>query len=183
MHQNTLSKIEDYYGAAQVLEKPYVDNEVSMFIFLPPQGGMADLEEQMTGDKLNAWFVSRTAPTAGMTYVALSLPKFKYKTSYALVDTLKKMGMNAAFDPSLADFSGMDGNRDLFITNVLHKAFVAVDEKGTEAAAATGVIVGTTSMPPPPVPFAVDRPFIFILYENSSKAVLFMGKVNDPTQG
>jgi serpin B len=182
MHQNTWGKIEDYHGTAQVLDKPYVDREVSMFIFLPPQGGMAALEGQMTGDKLNGWFASRTAPTAGATIVALSLPKFTYKTSYQLVATLKQMGMNAAFDPSQADFSGMDGNRDLYITDVLHKAFVAVDEEGTEAAAATGVVIGVTSVPPPPVPFTVDRPFIFILYENSANAVLFMGKVNDPTQ-
>jgi serpin B len=186
MHQSLSgTAIEDYYGKAQVLEMPYVDREVSMFIFLPPQGGMADLEGQMNGDKLNAWFASRTPSAAGVTQVVLALPKFKYETSYSLVDTLRKMGMNTPFDKT-ADFSGIDGEKDLVISDVLHKAFVAVDETGTEAAAATAVIIKLKSnfsmMPPPTVPFIVDRPFLFILYENTAGAVLFMGKVNDPTK-
>ena len=90
------------------------------------------------------------------------------------------MGMPVAFSAE-ADFSGMNGTRDLAITDILHKAFVAVDEAGTEAAAATAVIIGETSMPAEPVEVTVDRPFIFLIRDIETGAVLFLGRVMNPS--
>ena len=112
------------------------------------------------------------------------MPRFEFEAAFGLSDVLKELGMPIAFTPpgggSGADFSGMDGRRDLFIHNVLHKAFVAVDEEGTEAAAATGVVVGVESAPPPAT-MTVDRPFIFLIRDRPTGTVLFVGRVVDPT--
>jgi serine protease inhibitor len=98
-----------------------------------------------------------------------------------MTDGLKALGMRDAFDPQAADFSGMDGRRDLYITDILHKAYVAVDEAGTEAAAATAVIVSPTSIQPaPPIAFTVDRPFFFIIRDNPTGTILFLGRVMNP---
>jgi serpin B len=90
------------------------------------------------------------------------------------------MGMTAAFSAEKADFSGMTGNRELFIHDVIHKAFVAVDEAGTEAAAATAVVVGITAMPPTPVEVNIDRPFIFLIRDIETGTLLFLGRVLNP---
>ncbi len=112
--------------------------------------------------------------------VALSLPKFKYESSFSLGKTLGQLGMSDALTPGAADFSGMDGSRDLFISDILHKAVVAVDEDGTEAAAATAVVVGITSLPVIDVQLTVDRPFIFAIRDTQSGAMLFLGQVVNP---
>jgi len=98
------------------------------------------------------------------------------------IGTLKALGMTDAFDPNRADFSGMTGNRDLFISDVIHKAFVAVDEKGTEAAAATAVIMELAMAPMFEVSLTVDRPFIFLIRDTVSGQILFMGRVVNPAQ-
>jgi serpin B len=109
------------------------------------------------------------------------MPKFEFDSEFGLKDTLADMGMPVAFSPDEADFSGMTGNSELFISDVIHKAFVAVDEAGTEAAAATAVIVGTTSMPTePPVEVTVDRPFIFLIRDIETGSILFVGRVLNP---
>jgi len=114
--------------------------------------------------------------------VAVVMPPFEFTTDYSLSPALSDMGMADAFDPSRADFSGFTGARDLFITAVVHKAFVKVDETGTEAAAATGVIMATSAMPSdPPELFLLDRPFVFIIIDDLSDTVLFMGRVTDPS--
>jgi serpin B len=115
--------------------------------------------------------------------VDLSLPKFKFDWSAALPDALKALGMTDAFDDQ-ADFSGMDGAKDLYISNVLHKSFVAVDENGTEAAAATAVAVAGMAAPVQqnPVEFKADRPFLFLIRDNPTGTILFMGQVMDPVQ-
>ncbi len=114
--------------------------------------------------------------------VAVVMPPFEFTTDYSLSPALSDMGMVDAFDPSRADFSGFTGGRDLFITAVVHKAFVKVDETGTEAAAATGVIMATSAMPSdPPELFLLDRPFVFIIIDDLSDTVLFMGRVTDPS--
>ena len=105
------------------------------------------------------------------------MPKFRFESSFALVPTLRAMGMNEAFEPFVADLSGIDGTRDLYVTDVLHKAYVAVNEAGTEAAAATAVIVGTTSVPPAVV---LDRPFLFFIRDIATGAILFVGRVMNP---
>jgi serpin B len=109
------------------------------------------------------------------------MPQFKFESQFSLKDTLAEMGMRDAFSPEDADFSGMTGNPELFISDVVHKAFVAVDEAGTEAAAATAVIVGTTSVPTePPVEVTIDRPFIFLIRDIQTGAILFVGRVLNP---
>jgi serpin B len=105
------------------------------------------------------------------------MPKFQYNASLMLAQTLGPMGMPDAFSASRADLSGMTGGKDLFIKEVVHKAFVAVDEAGTEAAAATGVVTELTSMP---VGMTLDRPFVFIIHDSDTGAILFMGRVLDP---
>jgi len=120
-----------------------------------------------------------------MQEVRLYLPRFEMEHSLGLAESLQAMGMPLAFDEARADFSAMADLRDgarLFISDVLHKAFVAVDEEGTEAAAATAVIVGVTSAapPPPPATFGADRPFLFLIRDADTGAILFTGQVADP---
>jgi serpin B len=187
MSQTMPGNIENYYGAAQVMEMPYVNNELSMFVFLPPQGQMAALESVMTGDKLNDWFANRSSAAAVTGSVIVLLPKFTFTENYDLTSMLQNMGMVLAFN-SAADFSGIAPKSygPLYVSDVVHKAYVSVDENGTEAAAATAVIFTTTiecvTVPinQPPV-FNVDSPFIFVIRENTTNAILFMGRVMDPT--
>ena len=159
----------------QAIELPYTGNQLSMVILLPQAGQFKAFEDALTAAE-----VSRILTSLNMGYAALSMPKFEFDADFGLADTLKAMGMPLAFDPDTADFSGMTGKRDLYITNVVHKAFVSVDEKGTEAAAASGVIFGTTSLPPEPVVFNADRPFIFLIRDIPTGAVLFVGRVMNP---
>jgi serpin B len=112
-------------------------------------------------------------------HVALTLPKFEFESEFSLVDTLAGMGMPIAFSGA-ADFSGMTGTRELFIGDVLHKAFVSVDEAGTEAAAATAVVMELTAMPEEPVDVTVDRPFVFLIRDIETGALLFVGRVANP---
>ncbi|HTC21267.1 MAG TPA: serpin family protein, partial [bacterium] len=160
MHQTLPAVVGNYNGAASVLALPYTNNGASLYIFLPPQGGMAGLEGRLTGSNLNAWLAANsgvmTGPSTSVTQVALSLPKFTFSSSYDLTATLSSKGMPLAFSPpgtNGANFSGIDGNLDLTISEVIHKAYINVDEKGTTAAAATGVVIVTTGdvyNPPPP---------------------------------
>lgn len=180
MHQELTRPIENFYDKAKVLELPYINDEVSMFIFLPDIDKMAELENAMTIENLNSWMSARNTQTNTPVYVDLALPKFRVETKYVLNNILSEMGMGSAFNATIADFSGMTGFKGLYITFVVHKAFVAVDEEGTEAAAATGVSMGITSVPPPATPFIVDHPFMFMIVENSTDAILFMGRVIEP---
>lgn len=113
--------------------------------------------------------------------VRVHLPKFKMTCRFGLNDTLKAMGMTDAFDPGRADFSGMDGRRDLSISAALHKAFVEVNEQGTEAAAATAIGMRATALPPPPIEFRADHPFLFLIRERQTGSILFLGRVTNPT--
>jgi serpin B len=115
--------------------------------------------------------------------VEIYLPKFKIEYGMSLTNNLKDMGMKSAFTPDFADFSGMDGTRYLYISDVLHKAFVNVDEEGTEAAAATAVGIHLTSLPPPLPVFRADHPFIFLIRDNSTGSILFMGRISNPKAG
>jgi serpin B len=193
MHQTLNGVVESYNGAASVFAMPYSNDGASMYIFLPPLGGMSALESQLTGPNINAWLAANsTAMTSSgsVTQVVLSLPKFTFSTSYKLAPTLSSMGMPLAFllpGPNGANFSGIDGNLDLFISQVIHQAYINVAEKGTTAAAATAVIITVYPTgisfpinPPPTIPFNVDQPFIFMIVDNASNTVLFMGRVNDP---
>jgi len=192
MHENLSAVIGNYNGAASVIALPYKANGASMYIFLPPVGGMSNLESLMTASNLNTWLAANSAAMtstgAGTTPVALSLPRFTFSTSYDLSSTLATLGMPLAFEPPKngvgANFSGIDGNQDLYISKVIHQAYIDVNESGTTAAAATAVIITVTfSISLPPVvytPFTVNHPFIFMIVDNASNTVLFMGRVNDP---
>ena len=161
----------------QAVELPYAGDKVSMLLLVPDTGKFDTFEAG-----LNAAQIEAILKDLNPKMVALKLPKFQFEASFGLVETLSKMGMRDAFDPQLADFSGMDGSHNLYISSVLHKAFVAVDEEGTEAAAATAVIVGETAMPVMDVELTVDRPFIFLIRDKPSGTVLFVGRVLNPTQ-
>jgi serpin B len=163
----------------QLLELPYAGDDLSLVLMLPrePDGlkGMEDLLNQQTLDR---WLAQ-----ARQQKVAVFLPKFKLAAQFSLAKPLAEMGMPDAFSPN-ANFSGMDGERDLFISAVVHKAFVDVNEEGTEAAAATGVVMrmNAVMMPRPTPIFRADHPFIFLIRDNHSGSILFLGRLVDPTQ-
>ena len=159
----------------QALEMPYKGHELSMVVLLPDQERFEEFEAGFSLDTLQTTLASLSPHN-----LDLNFPKFEFDASFQLADTLDGMGMHDAFIEGVADFSGMDGTRDLLITDVIHKAFVSVAEEGTEAAAATGVVVGVTSMPPEPVEVKVDRPFIFLIRDIETGAILFMGRVTNP---
>ena len=158
----------------QAIELLYDGDELSMVIMLPEDGQFEVFEEGLQADK-----VSDIIGGLELTEVALTMPQFEFDSEFSLKDTLAGMGMPVAFSGA-ADFSGMTGGRDLYISEVLHKAFVAVDEAGTEAAAATAVIMKETAMPGQPAEVTIDRPFIFLIRDIETGAVLFVGRVMDP---
>jgi len=150
-----------------------------MFVLLPRKmDGIGALENGLTAGKLAEWTKSLRQQK-----VTVYLPKFKLTNKFSLAGTLVAMGMTDAFG-SKADFSGMDGRKDwLYISAVVHKAFVDVNEEGTEAAAATGVEMRALSvrMPEPPVPvFRADHPFVFLIQDKHTGSILFLGRVMDP---
>ncbi|MEJ2046788.1 MAG: serpin family protein [Dehalococcoidia bacterium] len=158
----------------QAIELPYDGNELSMVILLPASGEFSAFESSLDLAKLQ-----EIIDDIHYRQVALTMPKFEFESSLDLKSTLSDMGMPIAFS-SDADFSGMTGNRELSITDVVHKAFVSVDESGTEAAAATAVIVGLTAIPEEPVTVNIDRPFVFMIRDISTGTVLFLGRILDP---
>ena len=162
----------------QTLELPYKGGDLSMTIFLPKEtDGLAALEQSLTAEKLATWL-----STLEEQEVIVALPKFRMTSEFSLAEVLKSMGMTDAFDVKEADLSGMTGKKDLFITAVLHKAFVEVNEEGTEAAAATGVVVGLTAAPPRQPIFQADHPFLFLIRDLRSNSILFLGRVMDPRE-
>ncbi|MEZ4459440.1 MAG: serpin family protein [bacterium] len=160
----------------EAVELPYDGDEVSMVILLPDAASdLATLEAS-----LDAATVKSTFEGLEDKLVELSMPKFKFESPIGLNQILKDMGMPSAFDG--ADFSGISKTMSLAITDVLHKAFIDVNEKGTEAAAATAVIIGETSVPVTDAVVKVDRPFLFAIRDRQTNAVIFMGRVVDPTK-
>jgi len=155
----------------QAVELPYDGGELSMVILLPEAGNFEAFEEG-----LQAQQVCDIISGLQATQVGLNMPKFEFDSEFNLKDTLADMGMPIAFTGD-ADFSGMTGNRELSISDVVHKAFVAVDEAGTEAAAATAVIMKLTAAPEQ---VTIDRPFIFLIRDIDTGAILFVGRVLNP---
>lgn len=158
----------------QLVAMPYAGG-LSMIAIVPDAGRFAAVEGALDGAKLRG-SIDGMKPRA----VNLWLPKFTFRSEARLKDALGAMGMPIAFSDS-ADFSGMTKEESLTIDEVLHQAFIAVDEKGTEAAAATAVVMRATSAPASPVELRVDRPFIFAIQDDETGALLFMGRVTDPT--
>lgn len=164
-------------AAAQCLEMAYEGGDMAMTILLPRQtDGWAELEGRLDASALQQW-TDRLRPQR----VRVFLPKFSSTAQFQLKSVLSAMGMTDAFTAPPADFSGMDGTRELFVQEVVHKAFVDVSEEGTEAAAATGVVVGVRSAPRPAPEFRADRPFVFLIRDTRSGAILFIGRLAEPT--
>jgi serpin B len=141
---------------------------------LPEAGGLADFEGALDAERIGG-----IVEALEQREVALTMPRFEFDSGFSLNDMLRAMGMEDAFSEA-ADFSGMTGTTELFISSVIHKAFVSVDEEGTEAAAATAVVMVEKAMPAEPVELTVDRPFVFLIRDIETGAVLFVGRVVDP---
>ncbi len=161
----------------QAVELGYLGDTAAMDILVPDAGNFDDFENQLTAQKLDA-ILGSMQPEA----MSLELPKFSFEKGLDLGQQLSALGMPDAFDPDRANFSGMTGGHDLFFSRVLHRALVTVDEKGTEAAAATSVILAPTSITLPQAKLTIDRPFIFIIRDITSRQILFIGRVLDPTK-
>ena len=160
----------------QAIDLPYTGDELSMVIVVPGSGRFAEVEALVASGLLGE---VRTALDTAI--VDLSLPKFEMRNQLSLVDALRSLGIDQAFDPDTADFTGISTEDQLYVSDVIHEAFIAVDEAGTEAAAATAVIIGTTSLPTDIVSLEIDRPFLFFLQDRTTGAVLFLGRVVDPS--
>ncbi len=186
MHHDAYFKYAEPAGC-QILELPYATGEpgtppgsdhLSMVVLLPHEvDGLKKLEASLSEPALKDWLTQ-----AHQQKVNVTLPKFKTTAQFSLGETLDTMGMTDAFSDH-ANFSGMDGDRDLYISAVIHKAYVDVNEEGTEAAAATAVGVALTSAMPRPSPvFRADHPFIFLIRDTQSGSILFLGRLADPTK-
>jgi serpin B len=169
----------------QMLELPYSGNDLSMIILMPvampwlpdnEHNSLPDLEQKLTVTNLHAWFGK--LDQTGLDKTTVCLPRFVTTQTFDLANELKSLGMSSAFNGS-ADFSGMETTTNLFISDVIHKAFVEVNEAGTEAAAVTWAQAKTKGGPER---FIVDQPFIFLIRENGSGTILFLGRVVDPTE-
>lgn len=163
---------------AQVLEMPYLGAPASLLVVLPKaRDGLARVEESLTPAAIAGW-VGKLSPER----VTVQLPRFKVESTFRLGDTLASMGMTDAVDPTKADFSGIDGTRELSLGEVIQKTFCAVDEAGTEAAAATAVVMRATAAYPsdPPRSFVADHPFLFLLRDMKTGSILFMGRLARP---
>ncbi len=157
----------------QLLEMDYKGEDLSMIVILPKEGSLEKVEEMLSAEKLAEW-----KEMMHEREVDIFFPKFKFETKYFMAQDLSEMGMPSAFGG--ADFSGMTGNKNLFISEVIHQAFVEVNEKGTEAAAATAVII--KEMISMPTVFRADHPFIFLIQQKQTGNILFLGKVMDPAK-
>ena len=164
----------------QAISLAYGDGQINMYIFLPDrESNLNTFLANLNAEGWENWMSQFHKKD-----VSLVMPKFKLEYEKTLNDTLSMLGMGRALQPELANFSRMAplevAGVNLYIEKVVHKAFVEVNEEGTVAAAVTGVEVGITSLPPPPIPFTVDRPFFFAIRDNETKTVLFMGTVIEP---
>jgi len=158
----------------QAVELPYDGEELSMVILLPAEGQFGPFEDALSAERAAAILEGLERKR-----VALTMPKFTFESGFNLKQTLAAMGMPAAFS-SGADFSGMTGSRELYIGEVIHKSFVSVDEAGTEAAAATAVVMKLLAAPVAPTEVIVDRPFIFLIRDIQTGAILFVGRILNP---
>ncbi|MBF0122695.1 MAG: serpin family protein [Candidatus Omnitrophica bacterium] len=176
---------ESFFGYAeddklQAISLPYKGGDLSMIIFLPKDKDLSSFEKTLSAEAFSQW----KARLLAVERVEVVLPKFKFEASYQMKDALIRLGMGDIFVYGAADFSGMNGNHELYVGDVLHKAFIEVNEDGTEAAAATAVMMAAGSAAPQEDPkvFRADHPFFFVIQDNMTGLVLFMGRVMDPTK-
>lgn len=174
MHQTehfSMAKGDGYIA----VELPYTSRRMSMLVIVPDANRFREVEEDLEND-----FIDEIIRSLSDANLYLSMPKFETVSAFQLQDVLSEMGMPSAFGMS-ADFSGMDGTFSLYIANVIHKAFISIDEKGTEAAAATAVVMqkvnGESS-----IEFIVDRPFIYLIRDRETGTLLFIGRVLNPIE-
>lgn len=165
----------------QIVELPYVDEELSMFVLLPEEATdgsdpLVKLERELTMEKLDEWTTRSNMDTG--TDIIVYLPKFKLEEDYELNDPLVQMGMKDVFVGGMADLSGMNGKGGLFLSTVAHKAFVEVNEEGTEAAAATAGMIAFCMFREEH--FTADHPFLFFIRHNKTKSILFLGRFSSP---
>jgi len=168
----------------EAVELRYIHSSMAMTILVPDSGTFEEFEQSLDYES-----ASRILERMETREVLLTMPKFEFESEFALVDTLRVMGMPNAFDDRAADFSGMDGQSCqagdsfcLFVSDAIHKAFVLVDEEGTEAAVATVMVaVPASGSSEPPVQLVVDRPFIFLIRDDTTGTILFLGRVLDPS--
>jgi len=176
----TIENPYNYYSDRnfQLLEMPYGSGKYSMLIFLPASGkNTDDVISLMTADHVTDW-ISQLTEQKKKVY----LPKFEFKFDKSLVDNLKALGMTDAFDNGKANLSGISDDAKLVISEVMHKTYIKVDERGTEAAAVTGITIRTNAIGPEENTFRADHPFVFAIREKDTQAILFIGKVMDPSQ-
>lgn len=159
----------------KAVELPYEGGTYSMVLLMPAQGSLPEFEKSLDAERFEA-ILNELSGAA----VTLSMPKFKLESAFGLSDAMKALGMVDAFEPGSADFSGMEATRSLYISDLLHKAYVDVNEEGTEAAAATAVVVGQTSMPAESYVIDFDHPFLFFIRNIQTNTILFMGRLADP---
>ena len=161
---------------AAVLELPYTGGRLALRLVLPTSGTLEQLEQKLRTADIHQRFDEVRVEEK----VAVSLPKFKLEQTIPLTEPLRSLGMTDMFAPGRADFSGIDGSRQLYVSEVVQKAFIEVNEEGSEAAAATGAVMMMRSMPMPPEDFRADRPFLFFLRDALTGMVVFQGRVADP---
>jgi serpin B len=159
----------------QLVELPYAGGKLAMDVIVPDAGQFAAVTQTL--QRGTASFFEHVERQS----VQLGLPKFRFRTQADLVDTIAALGLTDLFDPDRADLSAITAAEKLYVSGVLHEAFIDVNEKGTEAAAATAIVIRASAAPGGPVPLTVDRPFVIVLRDLETNAVLFLGRVLDPT--
>lgn len=171
-HFNGAALVNDQYQAVRL---PYEQSSFSMLAIMPT-GDFKTFENEL-GSKLNDILKAIDASSAS---VQLGMPKFKTESNFSLANQLKALGMEQAFDPNFADFSGITGAKDIFISDAIHQAYIDVNEQGTEAAAATAIAMEMTSMPGESYEIKLDHPFIYVIYDQETGTIVFMGRVLAP---
>lgn len=159
----------------EAVELPYDGKDLSMLVVAPTAGTFASFESSLTAEKVLDVFESLETKA-----LDLYLPKTKTEGAFALRPALGSLGMKRAFDEEAADFSGLSSTEELFIKDVVHKTFLQIDERGTVAAAATGVGFSNSSAPPPPPVMKIDRPFLAAIIDRPTKTLLFLGRILEP---
>jgi serpin B len=159
----------------QAVQLPYDEYDANMLIILPDEGAFGEVEERLGADLLDELNTRLSDHRVGLT-----MPRFDFEEELKLIDLMKGLGLRLPFDPYGADFSGVTKKERLYIYEALHKATITVDEKGTEAAAATAVLDMPVSSVGPPVTVTLDRPFIFAIQERQTGVILFLGRVTSP---
>ena len=183
MHKKAKYKICSIDGFhARALQMPYAGDRISMIFILPDNNdGLPKLEEQLNAVQfdIDGGRMSRIQWFDEERDVKVGVPKFKIESTHDLEDPLKKIGLEHMFDANKADFSGMTGNKDLYVSKVIQKAFIEVNEEGAEASAAAGAAMAAKGFKSDPL-FICDHPFLFMIQDNLTGMILFAGKVTNP---